>query len=720
MSRIGLKLKLMKAFRISFFSLSLLSLNLFAQNNTKDSSAVIWKEVLDKEAKLQSLQHTKQKKDSIAYTVWWASKLIDFSSEYSKIEKSAKQILGEPNVMPIGGESKMAWAVREKKGKAIKGDGRISVGFEGVTTVNQIIIAESFHPGSIKSITLFGDKDKKQVVYSQTPKACTTKASLLNIILEKPVPFKVNKLEIITNPHAVEGRNEIDAIGLSDATDTIYWNINHLPKMKFLTQPENLGSNINTKYDEIAPIISPNGIYLYFDRRYYPENIGGENDKDDIWFSKIQEDSTWSLAKNIGKPLNNEFPNYIQAVTSDGNSVLLANEYLSNGELLPGVSISYKTKDGWSFPSNQKIKNFHNQSQYANYLITTDGQYLLMAIEKKDSYGELDLYVSKRINDNKWDSPINLGPTINTIGNDYSPFLAADGVSLYFSSEGHSGYGTADIFVTKRLDDTWTNWSKPQNLGPIINTAGMDSKYNIPASGEYAYFSSTSNSIGKNDIFRIKLPQEIKPKPVVMVSGFVRSKKDSSALDARIIVEKLPEGEEIAIAHSNPQDGAFSIILQANQQYGFRAIALEHFEANRNLTIEEIKTYTEIDNQNLYLSPIEIGQVVRLNNIFFETNESVLKPESFPELDRTVKFLKNNPTVEIEVLGHTDNVGSDTYNLALSKARAASVRKYIQSKGIAESRVISKGFGESQPQASNDTEEGRQINRRVEFRILKK
>ena len=205
-----------------------------------------------------------------------------------------------------------------------------------------------------------------------------------------------------------------------------------------------------------------------------------------------------------------------------------------------------------------------------------------------------------------------------------------------------------------------------------------------------------------------------------MVSGFVRSKKDSSALDARIIVEKLPEGEEIAIAHSNPRDGAFSIILQANQQYGFRAIALEHFEANRNLTIEEIETYTEINNQNLYLSPIEIGQVVRLNNIFFETNESVLKPESFPELDRTVKFLKNNPTVEIEVLGHTDNVGSDTYNLALSKARAASVRKYIQSKGIAESRVISKGFGESQPQASNDTEEGRQINRRVEFRILKK
>ena len=691
--------------------------NLFSQENKKDSSAVAWEKVLKKEAELQSKEI---KKDTVHYNIWWADELISFSSEYSKIEKSAKQILGEPNVMPTGGESKMAWAVREKRGEEIKGQGKIVVGFKNVGTVNQIIVAESYHPGSIKSITLYGEKEESETVYSQTPKSVGKDFRMLNIILDKPVSFKVVRLEIITDPHAVEGRNEIDAIGLSDATDTVYWQINHLPKMKFTDPPENLGKNINTEYEEIAPIISPDGKYLYFDRRFYPQNIGGENDKDDIWFSEMQDDSTWSKAVNIGAPLNNEYPNYIQAVSSDGNSVLLANEYLSNGEMSTGVSMSHKTKKGWSFPSIQKINDFYNQSQYANYFITTDGQYLLMAIEKKDSYGELDIYVSKRINDNKWDTPINLGTQINTLGNDYSPFLAADGSSLYFSSEGHAGYGKADIFVSQRLDDSWQNWTKPENLGPVINTSGMDSKYNIPANGEYAYFSSTSNSIGKNDIFRIKLPKAVKPKPVVMVSGFVLSKKDSSALDARIIVEKLPEGEEVAIAHSNPQNGAFSIILQANQQYGFRGIALDHFEANKSLSIGKIDTYTEIKEQNLYLSPIEVGQVVRLNNIFFETNKSVLKPESFPELDRTVKFLKSNPKVEIEVLGHTDNVGSEEYNLNLSKARAASVSKYIQDKGIEGSRVISKGFGESQPQATNDTEEGRQINRRVEFRILKK
>ena len=160
--------------------------------------------------------------------------------------------------------------------------------------------------------------------------------------------------------------------------------------------------------------------------------------------------------------------------------------------------------------------------------------------------------------------------------------------------------------------------------------------------------------------------------------------------------------------------------LQAKQQYGFRGIALDHFEANKSLTIEEIKEYLEIKNQNLYLSPIEIGQVVRLNNIFFETNKSILKPESFPELDRAVKFLSNNPKVEIEVAGHTDNIGTEQYNLNLSEARAAAVAKYIISKDINAKRVVSKGYGESKPEDTNDTEEGRQINRRVEFKILKK
>ena len=662
----------------------------------KDSASIAWKKILKDEQELIN----KHKADTMKKNIWWADKLVEFSSEYSKTNKSARQILGEPNAMPIGGPSKVAWAVKEKKGKAVKGDGKIIVSYQQAHTIQQIIVSENYNPGSIKYIIMYGEDGQSEIAYARIPKSVGKEYRMLNVILDEPSSFKVKKIEIRTDPHAVQGRNEIDAIGLSDSKDTVYWHINSLPNIKFLSKPENLGPNINTTFDEIAPIISPDGKYLFFDRRHHPQNIGGINDKDDIWYSELQDDSTWNLAQNIGAPLNNEFPNFIQAVTPDGNSVLLANEYLPSGELAPGVSISNKTTEGWSFPTIQKIKKFTNLSQHANYFLTNDGQFLLMAIEGKDSYGELDLYVSKRLSDNEWSEPLNLGKQINTIAYDYSPFLAADGVSLYFSSEGHAGYGKADIFVSKRLDDTWQNWSKPQNLGPVINSADMDSKYNIPASGTYAYFSSTHNSIGKNDIFRIKLPQAIKPKPVVLVSGFVLSKKDSSALDARIIVEQLPEGKEIAIARSNPNNGAFSIVLQANQQYGFRAVALNYFDDNRNLEIKNIDSYTEIKDQNLYLSPIEVGQVVRLNNIFFETDKSVLKPESYPELDRAIKFLTKNPAVEIEVAGHTDNRGSDQYNLNLSDARANAVADYLIANGIDKSRVAARGYGESQPETT--------------------
>ncbi len=693
-------------------------INGFSQNTQaqKDSINKAWKLTLEKENRL----HTKSYQDTIIQNIWWADKLIEFSSEFSDNNKSAKQILGKPNVMPIGGASKMAWAVKEKKGIEQKGEGKIIVGYSSPKRIRQIIIAESYNPGSIKYVIMYGENDEKEIAYARTPKDIKKTSRILNIFLDDLSTFKVKKIELQTYPNAVQGRNEIDAVGISDSKDTILIRINRLPKLVFQSKPESLGKTINTKYDEIAPIISSDGKLLYFDRRFYPLNMGKQDDSDDIWYSKKLENNTWSEAQDIEMPLNNNWPNYIQAVMPDGNSVLLANEYLRSGDLAPGVSISHKTKGGWSFPNAQRIKKFYNQSQHANYFLTNDGRFLLMAIQQKDSQGDLDLYVSKRIKDNEWTQPLNLGSNINTIGNDYSPFLAADGVSLYFSSEGYSGYGKADIYVSKRIDDSWQKWSEPENLGPVINSAGMDSKYNIPANSEYAYFSSTHNSIGGNDIFRIKLPKEIKPAPVVMVSGFVLDKKDSSALDARIIVEKLPEGEEIAIARSNPKDGSFSFILQPNQQYGFRGIALNHFEDNKNLSIDSINQYLEIKNQDLYLSPIEIGQIIRLNNIFFETAKSILKKESFPELNRVVSFLENNKNIEIQVSGHTDNVGTEQYNLNLSKKRAASVAEYLTSNGINKTRVVSKGYGESQPETSNETEEGKQINRRVEFKILKK
>ncbi len=655
---------------------------------------------------------------SYAQNVHWAKKVVKYSSQYSKKEKSANQVLGKPNVLPIGGDAYTAWAVKKKGEKESPDEAFIKVEYEPMR-VQQIAIAESFNPGAVTKVIIYGVNQEEKIVYKSFPKAVEEKARMLNIFF--PVTdFPVKEVEVILQPGRVMGWNQIDAIGISDGKDTIKAKINDVPNLEWPSEAENLGENINTIYDELSPKISPDGKTLYFVRKFHPNNIGGYNDEDDIWFSTQLKSGVWANAENIGSPLNTKFSNFVQSITPDGNTLLLGNVYNEDGTDAPGVSMTHRKRRGWSFPEKQDIDEYYNLNKYANYYLSNDGKVLLMAIERKDSYGELDLYVSFRKKENKWTKPQNLGTAINTTVNDYSPFLAADGVTMFFSTAGHSGYGKEDIFITRRLDDTWKKWSEPQNLGPVVNSAESDSKYNIPASGEYAYFSSTNKSLGKNDIFRIKLPKTIKPKPVVLISGKVLNQKTNQPVEAKIIYELLPEGKEMGIARSDPTTGEYKIILPAGKNYGFLAIAPDFYSITENIDISDITEYTEITEKNLKLAPVEVGMEVRLNNIFFEFAKATLKEESFPELKRVVMFMTDNPKVEIELAGHTDNVGSDQFNLVLSKDRAQAVADYLIENYIDTKRLIVKGYGESQPIAFNTTDEGRQRNRRVMFIIMKK
>ncbi|GAB4286867.1 MAG: hypothetical protein Kow0068_12490 [Marinilabiliales bacterium] len=678
--------------------------------NALDSNKILWEQALLKDEILS---------DTVHCITQWASEVVKVSSEYDKFEKSSMMALGKPNVLPVGGDAPTAWAVKQKNGLEESGEQFIRVRYKNPMIIQQVAIAESFNPGSIVKVMIYGTQGEELKVYEGAPIATKEKARMFNIFLEKPTEFYVSEVEVTIKPEAVPGINEIDAIGISDCTDSVKAEINLISNFKFDSEPENLGPAINSLYDEVAPLISPDGKALLFVRKFHPENIGGFQDEDDIWWSKLDNNGKWTVAKNIGKPLNNKFSNFVQSLTPDGNSMLLGNAYNTDGTMSAGVSFTYRTVQGWAFPEKQMIDGFYNLNKYANYFLSNDGKVLLMAIEMKDSYGGLDIYVSFRKGENRWSKPKNLGPTINTVMNDFSPFLAADGVTFYYSTSGYSGYGSDDIFVSTRLDDTWENWEEPKNMGPVINSSHSDSKYNIPASGEYAYFSSEHNSLGKNDIFRIALPKKVKPKPVVLISGKVLNEKTNEPVDARIIVEELPDGKEVAIARTNPLTGEFKIVLPAGKKYGFRAIGLGFFESNKNIDLTEVTEYEEIEDEFLRLAPIEVGQVVRLNNIFFETAKATLKPESFPELNRTVEFLKNNPKVEIEIAGHTDNVGTEEYNMKLSQARANSVMNYLVSKGIDPSRITAVGYGESRPIAFNTDEEGRQMNRRVEFKVLK-
>ena len=500
------------------------------------------------------------------------------------------------------------------------------------------------------------------------------------------------------------------------------------PKINFVKDPikgykrENLGPNINSIYSELGPIISPDGNTLYLVRKNSPDNIGGAKapgGEDDAWYAEKNPDGTWGKAKNIGAPINNAQNNFVTSISADNNVLFLANLYKKDGSSGgPGLSKSERIAKGWSAPQTISIKNYYTDSKVADYFVSQDQQFILYAISRKDTYGGQDIYVSIRNDKSSYSEPLNLGSIINTGGTEMSPFLASDNKTLYFSSDGHPGLGDNDIFVTRRLDDSWKKWSIPENLGPEVNSKEWDGDFSIPASGEYAFLSSSSNSMGGTDIVKITLSTTAKPNPVMLVKGKVLNKKTNEPLDATISYLDMETNQEVGTAVSDPKTGQYNIILQVGKKYSFRAQKDKFYAINDFLDISALNEYTE-KQKDLYLVPLEVGQTIRLNNIFFDLNKAVLKNQSNEELDRLISLLNQNPNMEIEISGHTDNQGADDYNLTLSQQRVESVVAYLTSKGIAAARLKGKGYGESKAIASNETEEGRAINRRVDFTILK-
>lgn len=479
---------------------------------------------------------------------------------------------------------------------------------------------------------------------------------------------------------------------------------------------ENLGENINTEHSEMLPIISADGNTLFVVRDGHPDNEGSQK-KEDIWFSRRNEDGTWGPLQNIGKPLNNTQNNSVVSITPDGNTVFIMNQYNPDGTFKSGgLSVSQRNGNEWSVPQDIEIDDYYNHASYVGYTFSSDRNVMLLAIQRDETEGGLDMYYCKLKEDGSWTAPENMGDVINTSGQEGTPFLAADNQTLYFASTGHPGYGSFDIFVTRRLGDGWTEWSEPQNLGPEINSSAFDGYYTIPASGEFAYLASDVPERDK-DIFRLELPLSARPKPVVLVSGKVLNSTTKEPIEAQIVYSDLETGEEVGFATSDPETGSYKIVLPAGKNYSFMADHENYFAISDNLDLTNQETYEEIE-KDLLLAPVEAGQTIRLNNLFFDTAKADLKEASFPELKRLMAILDKFPNMKVEISGHTDNVGSDTYNQQLSEQRAQSVVNYLKEKGVEASRLVPKGYGESAPVESNDTEEGRAQNRRVEFKIL--
>lgn len=488
------------------------------------------------------------------------------------------------------------------------------------------------------------------------------------------------------------------------------------PKQGF--KKENLGPNVNSEFPDISPLISSDGNTLYFIRKDHPENI--KRKKQDIWYATKDDNGKWSQAKNVGRPINNSAHNNIIAVSPDGNTLVVSGVYDEKGEFKrSGVSISSRGEDGWEVPKELKVKNYYNRSDFFGMCMSADRQKLILSLEREGGEGDLDLYVSFLQPDNTWSEPKSLGSRLNTFGREGGPFLAADDKTLYFSTNGRPGYGSKDIYITRRLDDSWTRWSTPQNLGPEINTKGYESGFKVTAEGDYAYMVSYGGKKRSNDIFRIKLHESARPKPVVLVYGKVLNKKTNRPLGASIAYSDLNTGKLAGIARSNPRTGGYKIVLPYDKVYDFLATKSGYYSVSKNLDLTNVSKFKVI-KRDLYLAPIVVGQKIRLNNLFFDVGKSELKPSSFAELNRLVKSMKSYANMTIEVSGHTDAQGNPAKNLQLSRNRANAVLNYLKSKGIAASRMKAVGYGQTKPVASNATVDGRAHNRRVEFMILKK
>lgn len=643
----------------------------------------------------------------------WVSTILEASSELTPREYSAEQIIGRPDVNPGTGDSPNAWMpFRDDTEEYVK------VGFEKPMKIRQISIAESCNPGALYQIYLYDRSDNEFLTNTFDPGPIDLNSRMLHVFFDL-TEYEVSAVKIVMSCKAVPGYIGIDAIAISDDMMPVKQEVKIFDNEIVSVTPDRLSETVNSVYNELQPLIIPGEKTLLFSRQYHPGNTGGEDDPEDIWFSLWDEEKgEWMEAKNMGSPLNNDGPNYISSITPDGKTVIitLGNKYTKRGKMKAGVSVSTRTSEGWSNPVPFKILKSFNMSPKSNYFLANNRRVLLMSVESDPSFGSRDLYVSFLRDDGKWSEPLNMGSDVNTALEEASPFLAPDDNTLYFSSAGYTGYGKLDIYISRRLDDTWTSWSEPENLGPLINSPEEDAFFNIPPTGEYGYFARNVED-GNSDIFRFEIPERHKPEPVVTIKGVVYDTKTKRPVQARIFYEILPEGKEMGMIESDPITGEYQIILPSGNMYGYLAEAEGFVAINANIDLKNTKKFEEL-SIDLFIVPVEKGAVIRLNNIFFDFDKSELMEESFPELKRIIELMNKNKNMSISVEGHTDNVGTEAYNLKLSQRRAKAVREYLNKGGISINRLESKGWGKSKPIKSNQEIDGRAFNRRVEFRIL--
>jgi len=481
-------------------------------------------------------------------------------------------------------------------------------------------------------------------------------------------------------------------------------------------EPKNLGANVNTADFEYFPVLTADGLTLVCTRNKRRDE--GADYQEDFYISFLKNDGEWGLAMNLGNPINTDDNEGAQTMTADGQQLFFTGCNRRGGMGSCDIYRSFREGRSWSTPENlgPPVNSDKWESQPS---ISSDGKTLYFSSNRAGGKGGADIFVTHLAPNGEWTEPRNLGDSINTAGYEETPFIHADGRTLYFTSNGHVGMGGKDIYMS-RLDEKGI-WSTPKNLGYPINTWKDEMGLFVDASGKLAYFGSDRDGgFGKLDIYAFELYQDARPIPVTYVKGIVKDLPSKRPLGAKFELIDLSTSKTVIESQSDKITGDFLVCLPVDRDYALNVSKDGYLFYSANFSLQGRAPDSKPFIMNVELQPIEFGKKVVLKNIFFETASYDLKPESTAELEKLVSFLKENPTIHIEIGGHTDNMGNRADNQVLSENRAKAVNDYLLTKGIVPARTEYKGYADTVPIDTNDTVEGRANNRRTEFTVKAK
>ncbi len=481
------------------------------------------------------------------------------------------------------------------------------------------------------------------------------------------------------------------------------------------TEIRPLNSHINTNEPEYFPTITADGNKLFFSRHV---GFGTKTNHEDIFVS-TWTGSDWGLPVGISPNVNSPFGEAAATISTDGRKLFLTICKHPNNYGGCDIWTTFKIGDIWLDPQNIGAP-INSPAKETAPCLSSDGRSLYFVSDRKGGFGQLDIWVSHLQDNGKWSEPENLGPNINTPQDELRPFIHPDNKTLYFSSGGFPGFGNADIYMSKR--DANEKWQSPINIGPPVNSFENDEGIFVSLDGKTGYFysdrfSDSARLTKRNyDLFSFNLRKELAPNEVTFVKGIVMDEKNNK-IAAKIDFIELDTKVKVNSTISDEKNGEYLLTLEAGKDYAMNISREGHMFYSENFSLKNLKP-NENFKLNANLKKIKAGEKAVLKNIFFEYNSSGLKKQSEAELEILVEFMEDNPSLKIEISGHTDSIGSAEFNQELSEKRAKVVYDFLIGNKIPTSRLSYVGYGKSQPVATNETEAGRALNRRTEFKII--